>query len=63
MRLTGRLVYQQVRLPAAATMPVNLLLPPDPILPTTDFRARVRLAAEEEARAKADLPAHITWLS
>ena len=28
-----------------------------------DFRARVRLAAEEEARAKADLPAHITWLS
>jgi hypothetical protein len=28
-----------------------------------DFRARVRLEAEEEARAKADLPAHITRLS
>ena len=27
-----------------------------------DFRARVRLKAEEEARAKADLSAHITWL-
>jgi hypothetical protein len=28
-----------------------------------DFRARVRLEAEEKARAKADLPARITWLS
>jgi hypothetical protein len=28
-----------------------------------DFRARVRLEAEEEARAKADLPAPITRLS
>ena len=27
-----------------------------------DFRARVRLKAEEEARTKADLPAPITWL-
>ena len=37
-------------MPAATVMPVNLLLPPDPILPTTDYRApRAILGAQASA--------------
>jgi hypothetical protein len=51
---TSRLVYQQVGLPAATAMPVNLLLPPDPILPATDCRAPRAILGTRASAARPD---------